>query len=567
MKRNPARYVNLSWKSAIPDDMARLYNDQAIKIRAEFNKIVDAVSNENLENLHWWVRSTSSRNLYQSPLFHCFIVIALIKANPLYFDNAILLVDSIEMQSIVQQLCADLDLQSKVIIKKMKAPQLALQFLSVTRFLIQKILTKCIMHINIFQGVDKINSCVLVDTFIIKDKEEFDRYYTGIADYLDEGVVSNLRFVPEFFNYSLFVGIRAIEKMKNQKIKFLFKERVVSFPDILKSAFNSVKNANLKLPNLYFMDIEVSKIFSGEIKKNINASSVFCGYINYAFFKRLRLRNFNIISTIDWHENQGIDKAWNLAVKKYFPNCYRLGYQGYVVSKHFLPMFPTRAEYDAGVLPDEIKLIGRAYLEGRNEFFDGVKFSVAPAFRFLSNASNANIKKHNHFTVSVVFHVSDEFIAESVLKVWNAIRSISENVRLMIKLHPANLVRQMNELHKLPVEINYEIFTETVAQLLHVSDLFMSDGSSASVESILHGIPVVIFGNEFGLTHNPLRDIFSEELWVEAYDSNAIADAIKKFMTPDLHRQEVFQALNRDDYFEPATYNGVMNFLGFSKDA
>ena len=39
-------------------------------------------------------------------------------------------------------------------------------------------------------------------------------------------------------------------------------------------------------------------------------------YVNYIFFRKLKINNIKIENIISWHENQLVDKGWSFGIKK-----------------------------------------------------------------------------------------------------------------------------------------------------------------------------------------------------------------------------------------------------------
>ena len=89
-----------------------------------------------------------------------------------------------------------------------------------------------------------------------------------------------------------------------------------------------------------------------------------------------------IETSINWFENQGMDKGWNRGLHDFFPEAIKKGYLGMIISKHYLPMFPTIAEAKANVLPDTLLVVGTGFKEQMKEFYPGLSVKTAPAFRF-----------------------------------------------------------------------------------------------------------------------------------------------------------------------------------------
>ena len=79
--------------------------------------------------------------------------------------------------------------------------------------------------------------------------------------------------------------------------------------------------------------------------------------------------------------NQPIDKAVNFALNKYYKDTSVLGYLGYVPRKLELNIYPCEEEINAGVIPKEIGVIGKAYQKEIIKFTKNVKTTVLPALR------------------------------------------------------------------------------------------------------------------------------------------------------------------------------------------
>ncbi len=78
------------------------------------------------------------------------------------------------------------------------------------------------------------------------------------------------------------------------------------------------------------------------------------------------------------------------------------------------------------------------------------------------------------------------------------------------------------------------------------------------------GIPVIVVGNNSGLTHNPTPETITSDIWRLCYTPQEIADVIQFYQTCSLekineHEKGVIRI--REEYFEPVTSDGVREFL------
>ena len=62
--------------------------------------------------------------------------------------------------------------------------------------------------------------------------------------------------------------------------------------------------------------------------KNLNPIKILPGkfqaWQNYLFFKNLKLKNISLKKTINWFENQSLDKGWNFGVQTFSPKLYAM---------------------------------------------------------------------------------------------------------------------------------------------------------------------------------------------------------------------------------------------------
>ena len=99
------------------------------------------------------------------------------------------------------------------------------------------------------------------------------------------------------------------------------------------------------------------------------------------------------------------------------------------------------------------------------------------------------------------------------------------------------------------------------------SDLVISSTSSACMETLAKGIPVIIIGNSNGLTHNPIPETITDDIWRLCYTHEEIVDAIQFYQTRSLGKIKEHEETGtriRGEYFEPVTVKGIREFLRLS---
>ena len=67
-----------------------------------------------------------------------------------------------------------------------------------------------------------------------------------------------------------------------------------------------------------YKKLDISELVWKEIKNFNDFYSINIGLLNYKFFFRLTEKKVNICKSINWFENQIIDKGWNLGFRKFY---------------------------------------------------------------------------------------------------------------------------------------------------------------------------------------------------------------------------------------------------------
>ena len=88
------------------------------------------------------------------------------------------------------------------------------------------------------------------------------------------------------------------------------------------------------------------------------------------------------------------------------------------------------------------------------------------------------------------------------------------------------------------------------------------------METLAEGIPVIIIGNSNGLTHNPIPETITDDIWRLCYSPQETTDAIQFYQTRSPEKIKEHEEIGkriREEYFEPVTREGVREFLGFGE--
>ena len=395
---------------------------------------------------------------------------------------------------------------------------------------------------------------LFIDSFD-KNGKLNDRYYPGLIDSLDDKALEDkIWYAPTLIGIKTIGQYFSIFKMiRSSKTRFLMKEDWLELKDYF-SAFNVslglLKKIN-KIP--VWSGLDVNEIVKEELCKEKGSPSLVNAILLYNFIRQLKENNVEIDIVIDWNENQVIDRAINLAINKYFPDVYVRGYQGYVVPNYYACKDPTCFEVESRSVPDEISVVGEAFVEDKKKYCPALNVSVAPAFRFsnVHNPEYLNCKKDN--TILIVLPISLEDSREILKICARLISVVGDKYNFYVKHHPSFSKDRFISLVPEILNSRFKIFDENLYEHLCKSVLLVSALSSVCLEAAVLGVSVAIIGTRAGPVMNPLDGLEGVQSWKICYDENEIAGLLKNNFYAKLKNIEYF--------FQPVTVKSAREFV------
>jgi hypothetical protein len=405
---------------------------------------------------------------------------------------------------------------------------------------------------------------ILIDTFILQNSIEkrkyIDRYYTGLLEEIPKSIKENVYFVPTIQGSFSNADISAIHE--NSEEKLIFKQDFIRNSDYLKALINMIK---FKLPdkNYVFHDFDITGIVRAEFNRIRFNQSSFRAFLDYYSIRNLYKQKVDISLFIDWNENQVIDKALARGLHDYFPDTHIKGYQGFVTSTDFhfyIP--PTDYEVKNKVVVDEICVIGDALKDNMKRYNSTIPISTAPAFRFL----NSNVKVHNNPTgILIILPIGLTECVQIAEMVSGALELANElECELVVKSHPAtNKSKLKSEFNRL-LKASFRFTEEGIPNLITKYKVVIGSASSALMETVSYGTPVIIIGNNKGITQNPIPNIVPAEIWSLCYSIEELLKSLRNYLSADKTQRIKFRSIGeciRGDYFERISEESVVDFL------
>jgi len=394
-------------------------------------------------------------------------------------------------------------------------------------------------------------SIYYVDTFLMVDSIDEhgnynDRYFTGHGDGLTQMQNSNKWYAPTLYDVrtpSDYIKIwRSVVRAKDN---FLMQESFLTLVDYISSLYLSViiPLSIKKYPTVEGLKTE--KLIRNLVYKEFFSSALVGAILRYKFIGKLRDSGVEVISVVDWYENQVIDKALNLSFRKFYPNTIVNGYQGFPVLPYYASQQPTCYELELGLVPHNLHVISDIYVKPKLDICNKLNVLVSPAFRYsyLFQYKNYNKIKAESTVLIALPGIIDECLP--IMKMCSNLQEVTGgSVRILLKIHPQYSLSSF--LKKVP-NFDPRLFSITnkpLYELFKSISVLVTSGSSVSVEAISIGIPVAVCANMRGVTLNFIPDGESNELWSIVYGN----DELESFVISSLRNNN--RKKNVDRFFE-----------------
>jgi len=408
----------------------------------------------------------------------------------------------------------------------------------------------------------------LIDTFIMPGYIEKDRYYPGVLDVLSADERQHVWFVPHLYGFHPWQYMSVVKRLRKSEINFILKDDFLKFGDYWCLWRHLFRVRRLRIRASSFCGVDISSLVREELTGFRGVSSSHAPLLNYRFVKRLREAGVRLRLVIDWFENQSIDKGWNAGFRRVFPEVETIGYQGFIVSPHYLCMYPTKEERDNRVIPHKVAVIGRGLVQSARRFCSDLNVCVAPAIRFQHVWEKRKyLPAEDVYTILVALPM---MMSDAIHMLKLLARTADEGidgVRFWIKPHPAASQSRIQTAFSRGWPKRFEFTDGDFGDCVEKSNLLISSASSACMETLAKGIPVIVVGNSSGLTHNPMPETVTSDIWRLCYSSKEVERAIQFYRSCGPEKTNEYTEVGRrirQEYFEPVTDEGIRKFLGIA---
>ncbi len=529
------------------------------EVRREYNDFVESlVSDNKVVDLQWLMQITC-RNTYVSWIYDSMCRLALLecllqegrKISCVYIDRP-------SLKTPVAQLLERYKSETQVYVTDIKRKK----NFQLTRNL-GKNLYVC-FNLWLWSSLIKVKNkpkgkVFFLDTFLLnnsfdKSYQLQDRYYPGLMSFLPNEMKEKVWYLSTLSGLKYpWEWVSMFYRASKSKNNIILKECWLKPKDYFFAIWKSITLARTinKIPD--WRGLDMSDLAKDEIIHDQGGNSITQAILMYLSFKRYKKAGIDIIAVVDWFENQVIDRGLYLGMRRYFPNVYIKGYLGFVPEDYYLGIFPTDYENKAHLIPNELLVVGGAYINKMKQFCPNLKVSSAPAFRF-KDVFDFQQKDNNIRNVILLAlpMKADEIkrIMEIVTKV-----KLKKSYKWIIKPHPTSSNKDIKKL--IPSSLNgvYEFSELPVTEIFRETQLLITTASSTALEAVACGIHVAIVGNRSGPTINRLFGLVDESCWSICYTLEDLEHAI-------LH-QPIEQKIDTNKYFHPITAGNTMEMMAF----
>lgn len=546
--------LDLREHAVLPPSVLEQYNRIAHTLRTPFNECIDGITAHFNGSTDWLFTLPASRNPLASQLFHCVTATYLAKRMQ-------------DLQTLPPTIIAHSAAHTSVL-RKTLGQTIAIQhnpkslngtvrvFLNATYQLLRTLVVWGCARLTRKISTAATTPDILIDTFLLSGQENNERYYPGLLESLAQEDKPRVRFVPTLFGVTIRNAWRTIRGVRLSPLPCLLREDYLTFGDIIRAWIKALRGQRLTIPAAPCEGIDLAPLIREELGSFKEFGSAMAAHLVRSSFHRFRDHGLRLRTTVDWFENQAVDRGWNLGAQETFPEADHIGYQAFPLADFHLNLIPTPQEFASGIIPGTIATLG---------LFAGAVTAQCPKVRMISSPSfrfNHLFKARKGMAGSKEIDIFAPLPMASAdaLQLLEVLTRIAEQVPelvIAVRPHPATPAYvKMAASSAKGIVVPEDSFDETLAR----TRILLGNGSSTCLEALLKGVYVIVI-NTCGLLMNPIPENVPSELYHVSFSFDDVLDHVRQALqAPDQSVQEKAQALLHK-CMTPVTPETVRHFL------
>ncbi len=330
------------------------------------------------------------------------------------------------------------------------------------------------------------------------NKKLNEGFYPIISNKINKTVVFVPTIVQTLRFYKLIKLIREIDKSN-----YLFKEHYLTFSDLFFSFFHFYRKKKFLKNNYNYKKYDLSRLVNEEINDLKDYNSIVVGILNFNFFKNIA-NSLKVKKSINWFENQVIDRGWNLGFRKFFKKYEKnsFGYQNFTRHYNLINFSPSLIENKSKVTPEKMIVISRFFHKITKEFYTKQISVLGPTNRFKNNIAK---KFKNNYKNDIILILSGIMeIDKALIKVVTDVCLVEKKIKIYVKDHPILPLSKITSLKNIPN--NLVLTRQNLENLLKKSLISITSGPTSAIQESYNMNNFLILPDiEVGTKINSLR--------------------------------------------------------------
>ena len=492
-----------------PKKIRRIYEKIYKTNRLSYTNWIGKITEPRKKNIDWWMTKPTLRNPYTSNLLNYITVLETLEK--IKEKNLKIITSSFEIKDVLNKY-----FNKKFNLKINDKKNIYNFFKSKIFYLFKVFIFQLFIfsYVKIFIRKKTYNNKLkytFIDTFVTLNKELNEGFYPAMPYRNNEKTL----FVPTIIHtLKLTKLIKSIKKIN--KKNYLFKEHYLTFGDLFFSFFHFYRKLKFLKNSYSYKKYNLSKIVNEEIISLDNYNSAVVGILNYKFFENIS--NFLIVvKSVNWFENQVIDRGWNLGFRTFFKKYEKnsFGYQNFTRHYNLINFSPSIIENKSKVTPEKIIVISRFFHKIAKEFYKKQISLLGPTNRFKNNIVKKLKKNYNKNHIILILSGIIE-IDKALIKVVTDVCLIENEIKIYVKDHPILPLSKITSLKNIPN--NLILTRQNLENLLKKSLISITSGPTSAIQEsynmnnflILPDIEVGTKINSLRLKLNP-KNVFITE--------------------------------------------------------
>lgn len=478
-----------------PSFIRKKYELNYCKNRKQYNLWIDRCSKLQKTNIDWWMTLPSYRNPYICNIFNYLAVLDTLFSIKNKRINLKIVTSSKQLSNLINHHFKSF---CKIELKQ-KNVKLSL-IINYCKCIIFQLVT--FFFINIFfkkTNYEK-KKIILVDQFVTHNEKQNSNFYKKFSDRKNLRTLIAPTLIPTINFLKLFKNLFKLKKREN----LIFKEHYLKLNDLVFSFGHIFRRGKFFKSKINYKNFDLTNLLLEETIRYDDFFSISSGILNYLFFKRTSLKKINFVKSINWFENQIVDKGWNLGFRTFYSRHekFSFGYQDF--SKHYNLMSnsPTEFEYKSKATPEKLIIISNIFKKITKEFYSKQKIIVGESWRFKyfknHKAKKRNNKKRKIFLL-VLCGIKE--IDIELLKLVSETCRMNPQINIFYKSHPILDIKKISK--NINLASNLLSVNDNLQDLIQNSLACITSGPSSTIlENSTLGHKLIVLNIEAGTREN-----------------------------------------------------------------